>query len=113
RRARRAVVGRHRRFLRPGVRPLRRTAHSCHQLEQRRRDHGADRRPTHVGDTERDDRDGAALAEAPEPGRVNRVTQYTYGLTRLLGHGHAFSEVVSVASPAVATGLTYTYTGSY
>jgi hypothetical protein len=36
------------------------------------------------------------------------VTQYTLGLTRLLGHGHAFSEVVPVASPAVNTGFTYT-----
>ena len=39
------------------------------------------------------------------------MTQYTYGLSRLIGHGHAFSEVVSVASPAVATGFTYTNTG--
>src|SRR5205085_9950763 len=104
----RTDVGRHRRLLRTGVRPLRRATHPGHQLEQRRRDHRADRRLAHVGDAERDDRDGAALAEAPESGRVNRVTQYTYGLTRLLGHGHAFSEVVSVASPAVATGFTYT-----
>jgi hypothetical protein len=40
------------------------------------------------------------------------VTQYTYGLTRLLGHGHAFSEVVAVPSPAVALGFTYTNTGT-
>lgn len=41
------------------------------------------------------------------------MTQRTYGLTRLIGHGHAFSEVLSVASPAVATGFTFTNTGSY
>jgi hypothetical protein len=40
------------------------------------------------------------------------VTQYTYGLTRLLGHGHAFSEVVTVPSPAAGAGFTYTNTGS-
>ena len=40
------------------------------------------------------------------------MTQYTYGLTRLIGHGHAFSEVVPVASPAVATGFTYTVSGT-
>lgn len=39
------------------------------------------------------------------------MTQYTYGLTRLLGHGHAFSEVVAVPSPAVDSGFTYTQAG--
>jgi len=35
------------------------------------------------------------------------VTQYTLGLTRLLGHGRAFTEVVSVTTPAANTGFTY------
>jgi hypothetical protein len=36
------------------------------------------------------------------------VTQYTLGLTRLLGHGRAFSEVVTVPKPPVSSGFTYT-----
>ena len=36
------------------------------------------------------------------------MTQYTLGLTRLLGHGRAFSEVIPVAKPNVDTGFTYT-----
>lgn len=34
--------------------------------------------------------------------------QYTLGLTRLLGHGHAFTEVVPVTKPAVGAGFVYT-----
>lgn len=36
------------------------------------------------------------------------MTQYTLGLTRLLGHGRAFSEVVAVPKPPVDSGFTYT-----
>jgi hypothetical protein len=36
------------------------------------------------------------------------MTQYTLGLTRLLGHGRAFSEVIPLPNPAVSTGFTYT-----
>lgn len=36
------------------------------------------------------------------------MAQYTLGLTRLLGHGHAFTEVVAVPSPPVDSGFTYT-----
>ena len=36
------------------------------------------------------------------------MTQYTLGLTRLLGHGHAFTEVVAPPSPAAGGGFTYT-----
>lgn len=35
------------------------------------------------------------------------MAQFTLGLTRLLGHGRAFSEVVAVPNPAVDTGFTY------
>lgn len=41
------------------------------------------------------------------------MAQYTFGLTRLLGHGHAFSQVIRPANPAVASGFTYTNDGSY
>lgn len=41
------------------------------------------------------------------------MTQYTLGLTRLLGHGRAFSEVLPVANPAVAHGFTYKNDGLY
>lgn len=41
------------------------------------------------------------------------MPQYTYGLTRLIGHGHAFTEVVPVAKPAVALGFTYTVSSLY
>jgi hypothetical protein len=41
------------------------------------------------------------------------VTQYTYGLTRLLGHGHAFSQVLPQTKPAAGGGFTYTNDGSY
>lgn len=34
--------------------------------------------------------------------------QYTLGLTRLLGHGRAFTEVVAPKSPAAGGGFTYT-----
>ena len=36
------------------------------------------------------------------------MAQFTLGLTRLLGHGRAFSEVVAVPNPAVDSGFTYT-----
>jgi hypothetical protein len=39
--------------------------------------------------------------------------QYTFGLTRLLGHGHAFSQVLPQASPAAGAGFTYANDGSY
>lgn len=41
------------------------------------------------------------------------MTQYTYGLTQLLGHGHAFTEDVVVPTPAAGAGFTYTVQGSY
>jgi hypothetical protein len=36
------------------------------------------------------------------------MTQYTLGLTRLLGHGRAFTEVVAPATPAAGAGFVYT-----
>jgi hypothetical protein len=36
------------------------------------------------------------------------MTQYTLGLTRLLGHGRAFTEVVAPDKPAAGGGFTYT-----
>jgi hypothetical protein len=36
-----------------------------------------------------------------------------HGLTSEFAHGRAFSEVVPIANPAVATGFTYTVSGSY
>lgn len=39
--------------------------------------------------------------------------QYTFGLTRLLGHGHAFSQVLTVPAPAAGSGFTYTNDGFY
>jgi hypothetical protein len=41
------------------------------------------------------------------------VTQYTLGLTRRLGHGRAFSQVLSVATPAAGAGFTYTNQNFY
>ena len=41
------------------------------------------------------------------------MTEFTLGLTQLLGHGHAFSEVVPVTSPAAGAGFTYKNTGLY
>lgn len=41
------------------------------------------------------------------------MPQFTYGLTKLLGHGHAFSEVVTVPSPAANAGFTYTVGSQY
>lgn len=41
------------------------------------------------------------------------MTQFTLGLTRTLGHGRAFSQVLSVAKPAAGAGFTYTNDGSY
>ncbi len=41
------------------------------------------------------------------------MTQYTFGLTQLLGHGHAYTEDVVVPTPAAGGGFTYTVTGSY
>lgn len=41
------------------------------------------------------------------------MTQFTLGLTRTLGHGRAFSQVLSVAKPAAGGGFTYTNDGSY
>jgi hypothetical protein len=41
------------------------------------------------------------------------VTATLHGLTSEFAHGRAFSEVVPVANPAVATGFTYTVGGSY
>lgn len=34
------------------------------------------------------------------------MTQYTYGLTRSVGHGHAFTQRLTVASPAAGAGFT-------
>jgi hypothetical protein len=41
------------------------------------------------------------------------VAASLHGLTSEYAHGRAFSEVVSVANPAVATGFTYTVGGNY
>lgn len=41
------------------------------------------------------------------------MTQYLLGLTQLLGHGRAFSEVLTVAKPAAGAGFTYTNDGAY
>lgn len=41
------------------------------------------------------------------------MTQRTYGLTQLLGHGYAFTQRVAVASPAAGAGFTYTNDGRY
>lgn len=41
------------------------------------------------------------------------MPQYTYGLTRLVGHGHAFSQLVPVTTPAAGVGFTYTNSGRY
>jgi len=41
------------------------------------------------------------------------VTQYTYGLTRSIGHGHAFTQRLRVTNPAVAVGFTYSSDGRY
>ena len=34
------------------------------------------------------------------------MTQYTYGLTRTVGHGHAFTQRLAVPSPAAGAGFT-------
>jgi hypothetical protein len=41
------------------------------------------------------------------------LTQYTLGLTRRVGHGRAFSQVLLVAKPAVGLGFTYINEGRY
>lgn len=41
------------------------------------------------------------------------MTQYTLGLTRRLGHGRAFSEVLALPSPAADAGFTFTNDGFY
>ena len=41
------------------------------------------------------------------------MTQYTLGLTRRVGHGRAFSQVLTVPSPAAGTGFTYQNDGLY
>jgi hypothetical protein len=41
------------------------------------------------------------------------VPPVLHGLTSEFAHGRAFSEVVPIANPAVATGFTYTVGGSY
>lgn len=41
------------------------------------------------------------------------MTQYTYGLTRQIGHGHAFTQNVAVPDPAAGAGFTYTNSHSY
>lgn len=41
------------------------------------------------------------------------MTQFTFGLTRRLGHGAAFSQVLRVPSPAAGAGFTYTNDGYY
>jgi hypothetical protein len=41
------------------------------------------------------------------------VTPSLHGLTSEFAHGRAFSEVVPLASPAAATGFTYTVGGNY
>lgn len=41
------------------------------------------------------------------------MTQYTYGLTQVLGHGHAFTEDVVVPTPAAGAGFTYAVGGLY
>lgn len=41
------------------------------------------------------------------------MTEYLLGLTRLIGHGRAFSEVLTVAKPAAGAGFTYTSQGNY
>lgn len=41
------------------------------------------------------------------------MAQYTFGLTRLLGHGHAFTQKQGVTSPAAGAGFTYTNSGRY
>ena len=41
------------------------------------------------------------------------MTQYTLGLTRRLGHGRAFSQVLALPSPAVNSGFTYQNDGFY
>lgn len=41
------------------------------------------------------------------------MTQYTFGLTRTVGHGHAFTQRVRVPTPAAGGGFTYKSTGSY
>jgi hypothetical protein len=56
---------------------------------------------------------GAAFATATEPVLDGKVPPVLHGLTSEFAHGRAFSEVVAVANPAVATGFTYTVGGSY
>lgn len=41
------------------------------------------------------------------------MTQRTYGLTQLLGHGYAFTQRVVVPSPAAGAGFTYKNDGRY
>lgn len=41
------------------------------------------------------------------------MTQYTYGLTRLVGHGHAFTERVVVKNPSAGAGFTYNINAGY
>jgi hypothetical protein len=41
------------------------------------------------------------------------VTTYTLGLTRTIGHGRAFSQLLRPASPAAGAGLTLTPSGNY
>lgn len=41
------------------------------------------------------------------------MTQRTYGLTQLLGHGYAFTQRVPVASPAAGAGFSYKNDGKY
>ena len=41
------------------------------------------------------------------------MTQRTYGLTQLIGHGYAFTQRLVVADPAADTGFTYRNDGNY
>lgn len=41
------------------------------------------------------------------------MSQYTYGLTRLVGHGHAFTERLRLKDPAAGAGFTYQGDGRY
>lgn len=41
------------------------------------------------------------------------MTQFTLGLTRTIGHGRAFSQVLAVPDPAADSGFTYTNDGAY
>ena len=41
------------------------------------------------------------------------MPQYTYGLTQLIGHGHAFTQLASVTKPAAGANLSHKPSGSY